>query len=71
MNIDEYKDRIEKMHTLTGVPTYWEELQRMTAERNRWRILAIHAWCHMGVDATCSSDDCEQCQAIEEAWKSK
>ena len=27
MNIDEYRERINKAHTITGVPSYWEELQ--------------------------------------------
>jgi hypothetical protein len=40
MNIEEYRDRIEKMHTVTGVPTYWEELQEVSAERDRWREAA-------------------------------
>ena len=40
-------------------------------EIERWRELAIHAWCHMGIDATCSDDDCEQCQAIKKAWENK
>jgi hypothetical protein len=33
MNIDEYRARIEKAHTTTGVPTYWEELVK-------WRKIA-------------------------------
>lgn len=40
-------------------------------EIERWRDLAIHAWVHMGMDATCSDDDCEQCQAIKKAWENK
>jgi hypothetical protein len=40
MDIDEYNERIEKMHTITGVPSYWEELQKMTEERDMWRELA-------------------------------
>jgi hypothetical protein len=34
MNIDEYKNRINRAHTVTGVPSYWEELQKMTEERD-------------------------------------
>jgi hypothetical protein len=34
MNIDEYRKRIEEAHTLTGVPTYWQELQQVIEERN-------------------------------------
>lgn len=33
MNIDEYRERIEKAHTTTGVPTYWEQYQE-------WRNIA-------------------------------
>lgn len=32
MNMEEYKRRIENAHTLTGVPTYWEELQKVLSE---------------------------------------
>jgi hypothetical protein len=46
-------------------------IKMVADEIDRWRNLAIHAWCHMGVDATCSSDDCEECQAIEAAWDAK
>jgi GTP1/Obg family GTP-binding protein len=34
MNIDEYRKRIEEAHTLTGVPTYWQELQQVIEERD-------------------------------------
>lgn len=40
MNIEEYRNRIEKAHTVTGIPTYWDELQEMTIERNRWQEAA-------------------------------
>jgi hypothetical protein len=40
MDIEEYHRRIEQMHTVTGVPSYWEQLQAMTAERDRWREIA-------------------------------
>jgi hypothetical protein len=40
-------------------------------EIERWRELAIHAWCHMGMDATCSDDDCDKCQAIKKEWENK
>ena len=40
MNLEEYNRRKEKMHSVTGIPTYWEELQAMTAERDRWRKIA-------------------------------
>lgn len=32
MNMEEYKKRIENAHTLTGVPSYWEELQKALQE---------------------------------------
>ena len=34
MNMEEYKRRIDNAHTVTGVPTYWEELQQVTEERD-------------------------------------
>jgi|694.fasta_scaffold27312_14 hypothetical protein len=34
MNLEEYHERIEKTHSVTGVPSYWEDLQAMTASRN-------------------------------------
>lgn len=39
MNMDEYKRRIDNAHTLTGVPSYWEELQEMTKERDKYKEL--------------------------------
>jgi uncharacterized protein YhaN len=33
MNIDEYRQRIDKAHSTTWVPSYWEELQE-------WRRIA-------------------------------
>ena len=40
MNIEEYRRRIDSMHTVTGIPSYWEELQDMTAERDSLRKIA-------------------------------
>lgn len=40
MNLEEYKRRIEDAHTFTGIPTYWAELQEMTAERDRYQYIA-------------------------------
>lgn len=34
MNMEEYKKRIDSAHTVTGVPTYWEQLQEVTQERD-------------------------------------
>ena len=40
MDLNEYHKRIEKTHTFTGVPSYWEDLQIAIAERNRFQQLA-------------------------------
>jgi hypothetical protein len=40
MDLEEYKRRIEDAHTFTGIPTYWAELQEMTAERDRYQYIA-------------------------------
>lgn len=37
MNMDEYKRRIDDAHTVTGVPSYWQELQEVTRERDELR----------------------------------
>lgn len=34
MNMDEYRKRIEAAHTVTGVPSYWQQLQDVTQERD-------------------------------------
>jgi uncharacterized coiled-coil DUF342 family protein len=34
MDMEEYRNRIDKAHTVTGVPTYWEQLQEVTKERD-------------------------------------
>lgn len=46
MDLDEYKRRVENMHSVTGVPTYWEELQNAIAERDKWRAIAreLYTW---------------------------
>jgi hypothetical protein len=41
MNLDEYRRRIEAMHTITGIPSYWEELQAMTIERDTLKALVL------------------------------
>jgi hypothetical protein len=33
MNMEEYERRIEAAHTVTGVPSYWEELQVVKKEK--------------------------------------
>ena len=40
MNMEEYRKRIDNAHTVTGVPSYWEELQQMKTERDMWRVVA-------------------------------
>lgn len=40
MDLEEYKRRVENMHSVTGVPTYWEELQAVTAERDKYQYIA-------------------------------
>lgn len=51
MNIEEYRNRIESAHTITGIPSYWSELQEVKAERDHWRQIAIDlaasGRCHM------------------------
>ncbi len=37
MNIEEYKRRINKTHSVTGIPSYWEDLEKMTGERDLLR----------------------------------
>lgn len=55
----------------TGMDIPAFEMAEAADEIERWRDLAIHAWVHMGMDATCSDDDCEQCQTIKKAWENK
>jgi len=40
MNLEEYKKRIDQTHTVTGIPSYWEQLQEMTKDRDEWRKIA-------------------------------
>lgn len=40
MNIEEYRSRINRAHNVTGVPSYWEELQEMTLERD-WLLRQV------------------------------
>lgn len=46
MNMEEYKQRIENDHTFTGIPSYWKDLQDMTAKRDCWRNVAkeLYTW---------------------------
>lgn len=34
MDMQQYQDNIERLHTITGFPSYWEQLQKMTKERD-------------------------------------
>ena len=34
MDMQQYQDTIERLHTITGFPSYWEQLQKMTEERD-------------------------------------
>jgi hypothetical protein len=40
MTPEEYQRRIENSHSFTGIPSYWEDLQSMTAERDRLKVLS-------------------------------
>lgn len=40
MNIEEYNRRVDTMHSVTGVPTYWEELQQAIAKLERYKYIA-------------------------------
>lgn len=40
MNIHEYHNRISAMHTTTGVPSYWEQLQEMKKQRDIYKQIA-------------------------------
>lgn len=40
MNREEYNRRLDTMHSVTGVPTYWEEFQQAIAERERYKYIA-------------------------------
>lgn len=59
MNLDEYKRRVETMHSVTGVPTYWEELQNAIAERDKWRDIAeqLYTWLAPSNGNECSHDE--------------
>lgn len=59
MNLSEYKRRVENMHSVTGIPTYWEALQEMTAERDKWRDIAeqLYTWLAPSNDNKYSHDE--------------
>ena len=46
MNLEEYKKRIDQTHTVTGIPSYWEQLQEMTKDRDEWRKIAEALYNH-------------------------
>ena len=71
--IDDIVTRLRALGTAERpVPdAYYVSPDEAADEIERWRDLAIHAWVHMVMDATCSDDDCEQCQTIKKAWENK
>lgn len=34
MDMEQYRDNIERLHTITGFPSHWQELLEMTKERD-------------------------------------
>jgi hypothetical protein len=40
MTPEEYQRRIENTHSVTGIPSYWEDLQNVTAERDRLKTIS-------------------------------
>lgn len=47
MNIEEYRRRINDTHTVTGIPSYWQEFQstldllvKATSEKDCWKLSA-------------------------------
>ena len=34
MDMEQYQDNIERLHTITGFPSHWEQLKKMTEERD-------------------------------------
>lgn len=68
MNIDEYRRRVENMHSVTGVPTYWEELQKAIAEAEKWRKIAEMFYARHENRRSCSLlASCKECDAYEKA----
>ena len=64
VNLEEYNRRIENAHTVTGVPSFWEELQAMTEDRDRWRRGVIHLVEIMD----CYAERCDQCEEVFAAY---
>lgn len=51
MDMEEYRRRIERAHTITGVPSYWPELQKALQEIERWKEVArVMYGCHQADD---------------------
>jgi hypothetical protein len=65
MNLEEYNERIAKTHSITGIPSYWEELQVVAAERDLWKRGAIH----LVEIQDCSKTNCELCEEIFSAYE--
>ena len=34
MDMQQYQDNIERLHTITGFPSHWQQLLKMTEERD-------------------------------------
>lgn len=66
MNIEEYRRRVENMHSVTGVPTYWEALQDAVEQLNSWKQIALD-WRSAFARATLMSDidDADEIVALE------
>lgn len=68
MNLEEYKRRVENMHSVTGVPTYWEELQNAIAERDMWRDIADRLYAYAA--DPCTHDHwCDVCSVAKDYEK--
>jgi hypothetical protein len=65
MNLEEYHQRIANAHSVTGVPSYWEDLQTMTEERDLWKRGVIH----LVEIQDCNKTNCELCEEIFSAYE--
>lgn len=71
MNIEEYKRRVENMHSVTGVPTYWEALQDAIEQLNSWKQIALD-WRSAFARTTLTNniDDTDEVVALESRTRS-
>lgn len=64
MNLDEYRNRLERNHSFTGVPSYWEKLQEALSIGDRLAdFVASHVICSCRREWVCN-----KCQTMNE-WK--